>query len=47
MAEEKNVKKLHSEEGKEPYNNRTTTLYKNWVKNGQIEEKKHTNAKEP
>ena len=43
------VKKLHSEERKEPYNtlNRTNKIVQELSKNGQREEKKHFNAKEP
>ncbi len=57
MDQEKNVKRLYSEERKKPYItlNRTkqTTLYKNWVRNGDRKEKgkttktKNSNAKEP
>ncbi len=57
MDQVKNVKRLYSEERKKPYItlNRTkqTTLYKNWVRNGDRKEKgkttktKNSNAKEP
>ena len=49
MAYKMSVNKLHSEERKKPYKtpNRTTTRYKNWVKNDQREKKKHSDPKEP
>ena len=42
------VKKLHSEEKKEPYNtlNRTNNTVEELSQNCQREEKKHSNAKE-
>ena len=43
------VKKLHSEDRKEPYNtlNRTNKTVEELSKNGQRGEKKHSNAKHP
>ena len=51
MVLETSMKKLHSEEIKEPYNtlNRTkqTTLNKNWVKNSHKKEKRTTTKSTP